>query len=64
IDAISDALRSILGGSYASNIERKASDMASMTEQLAKNASSSKTNYNRNGNYSSFATGGIYDGFF
>lgn len=51
-------------GSYASNIERKASDMASMTEQLAKNASSTKTNYNRNGNYSSFATGGIYDGFF
>lgn len=51
-------------GSYASNIERKASDMASMTEQLAKSASSTKTNYNRNGNYSSFATGGIYDGFF
>lgn len=52
-------------GSYASNIERKASDMATMTEQLAKNASSGKTNtYNRSGNYSSYATGGIYDGFF
>ncbi len=51
-------------GSYASNIERKASDMASMTEQLAKTATSNKSNYNRTGNYSSFATGGIYDGFF
>ncbi|MDE7327073.1 MAG: flagellar filament capping protein FliD [Lachnospiraceae bacterium] len=51
-------------GSYASNIERKASDMASMTEQLAKTAASSKSSYNRTGNYSSFATGGIYDGFF
>lgn len=52
-------------GSYASNIERKASDMASMTEQLAKNTNSSRTNtYSRTGNYSSFATGGIYDGFF
>ncbi len=52
-------------GSYASNVERKASDIATMTEQIAKNTKTSKTNtYNNTGNYSSFATGGIYDGFF
>lgn len=52
-------------GSYASNVERKASDIASMTEQLAKTAAASNAStYDRNGDYSSLATGGIYDGLF
>lgn len=51
-------------GSYASNVERKASDMASMTEQLAKNTNTKTKTYTNTGNYSSYATGGIYDGFF
>lgn len=52
-------------GSYASNVEQKASDIATMTEQLAKTASTSNAStYNRNGSYSSLTTGGIYDGLF
>lgn len=52
-------------GSFASNVANKASDIATMADQLAKSASRSNASlYTNSGNYSSYSSSNAFDKFF